>query len=204
LSDVSATPPVALSGETVALALATSQCAAVTDANGLATCQLTPSAPGMTPLTAAFAGTNALAGSAASVGFKVVGRSCTPFDCDDADSCTADSCADGQCQHVAPGGFDGARCYLDAAKATLKAASAADVKKRIKTQLIAKLTKIEKLVQTARGGGKKSKRARKKADHLLGAFAKKVGKLGGKRLASPIANDVVRFVDAAKAALDAA
>ena len=103
-----------------------------------------------------------------------------------------------------PGGFDGALCYLDAAKATLQAASATDVKKRTKAQLIAKLTKIEKLVQTARAGGKKGKRARKKADHLLGALAKKVGKLGGKRLASPVANDVVRFVDAAKAALDAA
>jgi hypothetical protein len=208
LTDVSQSPPTPLIGQTIDFALGGSgqsgQCAAMTDANGTASCQLTPATPGITPLTATFAGTNALAASSASLGFTVVARACAPVDCDDADPCTADACNDGQCGHGAPTGFDGAACYVGAALMALDAAGATDVNKRTKAQIHAKLTKIGTLIQKARSGGKKGKRARKKADHLLAALERKVGKLPSKKLAQAVATELMRFIGDAKSALEMA
>jgi hypothetical protein len=209
LTDVSQSPPTPLSGHIIDFALGGSgqsvgQCSAMTDANGTAACQLTPATPGIAPLTATFAGTNALAGSSASAAFNVVGRPCAPLDCNDADPCTADTCNDGQCAHVAPKGFDGATCYVGAALMALDAAGATDVNKRTKAQIHTKLTKIGTLIQRARGGGKKGKRARKKADHLLAALERKVGKLPSKKLAQAVATQLVRFIGDAKSALEMA
>jgi kumamolisin len=202
LADSSQTPPIAVPGATIQFTLGASHCAAITNAGGVATCAVTPSTAGLAPLMAAFAGTSQLVASSASVGFNIVSRPCAPLNCDDADPCTADTCADGQCKHAAPAAFDGATCYVDAAKAALQTASAADVKRRTKAQLLTKLTKVRNLVQTARGGGKKGKRALKKAERLLGALEKQLGKFPGKKLAGTLATELARFVGNAKAALE--
>ena len=72
LSDVSASPPVALAAQTVNFALGNNMCSASTNAHGIATCQITPSQAGMQTLTATFAGTSQFVGSSDSVGFNVV------------------------------------------------------------------------------------------------------------------------------------
>src|SRR5207249_1321307 len=72
LSDVSASPPVALAAQTVNFALGNNTCSAPTNAHGIATCQITPSQAGMQTLTATFAGTSQFVGSSDSVGFNVV------------------------------------------------------------------------------------------------------------------------------------
>jgi hypothetical protein len=204
LTDISVVPDAFVVGQRVDFTLGNAMCSGVTDASGIASCKLTPSASGMGTLAASFAGTDALAAASASVGFNAVGRPCEPLNCDDADPCTADTCADGACENVAPSGFDGATCYVDAALTALHAAAATDVAKRTKAQITSKLSKIKALIQTARGGGKKGKRARKKADHLLAALERRLGKLPTKKLAHALASELVRFVDDAKSALDTA
>ena len=74
LTDVSASPPVPLAGQTVNFALGNDGCSASTNANGIATCQITLNQEGMQTLTATFAGTSQFVGSSASVGFNVVVR----------------------------------------------------------------------------------------------------------------------------------
>ncbi len=71
LSDVSANPATSLAGQTITLTLGSSSCTATTNSNGAASCSLTPSSAGTTPLTASFAGSSTLAAAAQSVGFNV-------------------------------------------------------------------------------------------------------------------------------------
>lgn len=73
LTDASVDPPAPVAGVEVSFALGAGQCSGVTDASGMASCDLTlPSAAGMLPLGADFAGTDALTGSSDSVGFDVL------------------------------------------------------------------------------------------------------------------------------------
>ena len=73
LTDVSASPPAAVPGATVDFTIGSRSCAAVTNANGIASCQITVGAPGDLELTATFAGTSQLAESTARVPFSVAG-----------------------------------------------------------------------------------------------------------------------------------
>jgi Pro-kumamolisin, activation domain/Bacterial Ig-like domain (group 1) len=72
LTDVSSQPPAALDGQSVDFTLGSDTCSALTDANGLAGCQLTPQVAGLGTLTATFGGTADFVQSAASVGFDTV------------------------------------------------------------------------------------------------------------------------------------
>jgi hypothetical protein len=71
LSDVSANPATSLAGQTITLTLGSSNCTATTNSNGAASCSLTPSSAGTTPLTASFAGSSTLAAATQSFGFNV-------------------------------------------------------------------------------------------------------------------------------------
>jgi Pro-kumamolisin, activation domain/Bacterial Ig-like domain (group 1)/OmpA-like transmembrane domain len=73
LSDVSASPAAAISGQTVTLSLDGSSCTAITGSSGNATCALTPSQSGTGTLTAGFAGNGRFVASTTSVGFNVIG-----------------------------------------------------------------------------------------------------------------------------------
>ncbi len=73
LTDSSADPTAPIMGETVHFVLGTAQCDAVTDASGLASCQLTPTTPGLLTLNASFAGSGGLVPAADSTAFNVVG-----------------------------------------------------------------------------------------------------------------------------------
>ena len=72
LTDVSQNPATALSGETVDFSAGGQLCNAPTNAQGIATCQITASGTGIETLTASFAGTGELLPSNASDGFNVV------------------------------------------------------------------------------------------------------------------------------------
>ncbi len=72
LSDVSVSPPVPLANEAVSFSLGSGQCFGTADAQGVATCQLTPSVVGMSTLTATFAGAAQFVESTASIGFNVL------------------------------------------------------------------------------------------------------------------------------------
>jgi hypothetical protein len=75
LSDVSASPAAAVSGQTVTLSLGGASCTATTGSSGIATCALTPSQPGTGTLTASFAGNGQFVAATTSVGFNVIGPS---------------------------------------------------------------------------------------------------------------------------------
>lgn len=72
LTDVSLDPPAPVVGETINFTLDGVQCSDVTDAAGLATCQLVPSTAGVRALTATFAGSSQLVESMDAVGFNVL------------------------------------------------------------------------------------------------------------------------------------
>lgn len=72
LTDVSLDPPAPVAGETVNFTLDGVQCSDVTDATGLATCQLVPSAAGVRTLTATFVGSSQFVESMDSVSFNVL------------------------------------------------------------------------------------------------------------------------------------
>jgi len=70
LYDVSADPPVAVSGVTLKLSLQGNSCTAITDSEGNASCALTPSTAGASSLTASFAGNSNLLGCNANASFN--------------------------------------------------------------------------------------------------------------------------------------
>jgi hypothetical protein len=70
LADISVTPPVVIANANVTLTLDKSSCGAVTDANGVASCTVTPDAGGLLSLNAAFQGTSNYVGSTASTAFN--------------------------------------------------------------------------------------------------------------------------------------
>lgn len=72
LTDISLASPAPVVGEVVHFALDGAQCVGMTNANGIASCQLVPNAVGIGTLTAAFAGTGQLVASTASIGFNVM------------------------------------------------------------------------------------------------------------------------------------
>jgi len=73
LYDASANPNVAIAGQTVTFTLDGATCSGVTNSSGVASCMLTPAQPGIVTLSATFAGNEAYAADAQSIGFKVSG-----------------------------------------------------------------------------------------------------------------------------------
>jgi hypothetical protein len=72
LVDVSVLPPVPVSGRSIQFTLGAANCVGVSDANGKASCQLTPEAAGTFPLNASFAGSSSLAPTADLLMFSVI------------------------------------------------------------------------------------------------------------------------------------
>ena len=71
LTDISSTPAAPIANANVTFTLGNSACAGVTDANGLASCMVTPAGTGLLSLRAAFQATANYVGSTASVAFNV-------------------------------------------------------------------------------------------------------------------------------------
>lgn len=71
LTDISSTPAAPIANANVTFTLGNSACAGVTDANGLASCMVTPAGTGLLSLSAAFQATANYVGSTASVAFNV-------------------------------------------------------------------------------------------------------------------------------------
>lgn len=72
LTDVSSEPPLALANASINFTLGSGSCQATTDANGLASCQITPQTVGVDLLTANFSGNAGFVESNDSVGFNVM------------------------------------------------------------------------------------------------------------------------------------
>jgi hypothetical protein len=72
LTDVSLAPSAPVVGAAINFTLGSAQCSDVTDANGIATCQLVPGAVGMETLTAVFAGSSQLLASTDVVSFNIL------------------------------------------------------------------------------------------------------------------------------------
>lgn len=79
LYDVSAAPVAPLAGQTVVLSVGGQSCSGVTGSDGLASCALTPTRPGVFPLAAAFAGTGSYHPSSDSDSFTVTGAAATRY-----------------------------------------------------------------------------------------------------------------------------
>jgi hypothetical protein len=73
LTDMSANPATPLAGQSVSLSLDGDTCFATTDANGMASCVITPAIVGMRTLSASFSGDTQLLASTDSKGFSVSG-----------------------------------------------------------------------------------------------------------------------------------
>jgi hypothetical protein len=69
LTDISTTPPAAISGASIVFTLGDVSCVGITDPNGIASCTLTPDQLGFSTLQATFQATGQFLGSTASVGF---------------------------------------------------------------------------------------------------------------------------------------
>jgi len=203
LTDTSVSPPVPLAGQSVQFTLGSAQCSAPTDAAGLATCQITPSQPGIHTLMAAFAGTDQLTAASASRGFNLVSMACIPLGCDDGDACTTDACVDGQCVHTPGAGYAGVTCYLDASAAALQSASRTDVKPGLRKAFQRKVRGIIRLVQKAQGGGRKGTKARRKADHGLAGLVAKLGKLHHPKIDATFDQRLKTLLSSAKTLLEA-
>ena len=74
LTDAAVSPVVALASQSVSFTLGAASCAAVTDSNGNATCQLALPNAGSSTLSASFAGNSQEAASTASIAFNVARR----------------------------------------------------------------------------------------------------------------------------------
>jgi hypothetical protein len=203
LVDTSETPAVAVAGQSVHFDIGGAQCSGNTDANGVATCQLTPTASGLGTLTATFAGTAQLAPSSASVGFNVVGAPCVPLDCDDGDACTTDTCNDAQCNHTTDPGYAGVNCYLTAIATALQSAAATDIKTGIRKSLQRRQHAIVNLVTKAQAGGKKGAKAHRRASKRLASFVKKLGKLHPPKITTPLDQLLTTLATTAKTLLAA-
>lgn len=73
LLDLSVEPPTPVVGETVELTLDGDQCSAVTDADGVATCEITATSFGLRTLVASFAGTSEYRAASTETSFSVIG-----------------------------------------------------------------------------------------------------------------------------------
>lgn len=78
LTDVSATPPAAVSGQPINFSLGGSNCSGTTNASGIATCSANTGSVGIKTLSASFAGTSQYVASNASTGFNVIAPATTP------------------------------------------------------------------------------------------------------------------------------
>jgi|CXWL01.1.fsa_nt_gi kumamolisin len=79
LTDVSATPAAPVANQVVNFTLDGGSCTATTDANGIASCSLTPFVLGGGTLTASFAGTNLLIPATATIGFNTMAVAVEPL-----------------------------------------------------------------------------------------------------------------------------
>lgn len=79
LYDVSERPVAAVVGQTVVLSVGGQSCSGVTGPDGLASCALSPTRPGVFPLTAAFAGSGSLVASSDAGLFTVTGAAATLY-----------------------------------------------------------------------------------------------------------------------------
>ena len=93
LTDVSQTPGTAVSGQTIDFSAGGQNCNGPTNAQGIATCQITASGAGFETLTASFAGAAGLLASNDSSGFTVV----VPPQLPTCDTCDADCDCDADC-----------------------------------------------------------------------------------------------------------
>ena len=203
LVDTSQTPAAAVVGQSVQFDVGGAQCAGDTDANGIATCQLTPTTPGGATLTATFAGAAQLTPATASVGFTVVAAPCVPLDCDDADACTMDACNDGQCLHTTDPGYAGVTCYVNAVGAVLQAAPATDIKTGLRKNLQRRQRAILKQVTKAEAGGKKGAKARRRASMRLARLVRTLGKGHPPKITAPLDQQLTTLATTAKTLLDA-
>jgi len=78
LSDLSVNPVAPISGATIHFVLGSQSCNGVTDANGLATCSVTPPTPAQLVLTASYAGSSSYTAAFASQGFSMVAAAGSP------------------------------------------------------------------------------------------------------------------------------
>jgi hypothetical protein len=78
LTDVSQNPATVLSGQTINFSVGSQHCTGATNAQGIATCEITAGGTGTETLSASFAGTGSLVASSASDGFNVVTNPATP------------------------------------------------------------------------------------------------------------------------------
>jgi hypothetical protein len=78
LFDVSASPTIALENKTVSFAVGNQVCTGVTNADGVATCTITPDMPGQFTVDASFDGTSTLLGATCSGTFSAFVPSCAP------------------------------------------------------------------------------------------------------------------------------
>ncbi len=72
LVDLTRSPPLSISGQSVTLGLAGATCAATTGSSGLASCRLTPHTVGLVTITATYAGTSQYTASSATNAFDAV------------------------------------------------------------------------------------------------------------------------------------
>ncbi|MGC1342327.1 MAG: hypothetical protein WA854_08375, partial [Candidatus Binataceae bacterium] len=78
LTDVSATPPVAINGQSISFSLGGSTCGGTTNASGIASCSANAGSAGIKTLSASFAGTTQYVASNAATGFNVIAPVATP------------------------------------------------------------------------------------------------------------------------------
>ncbi|MFZ0658100.1 MAG: protease pro-enzyme activation domain-containing protein, partial [Candidatus Binataceae bacterium] len=78
LTDVSATPPVAINGQSISFSLGGSTCGGTTNASGIASCSANAGSAGIKTLSASFAGTTQYVASNAATGFNVIAPAATP------------------------------------------------------------------------------------------------------------------------------
>lgn len=213
LSDISTEPPASIADASIDFALGAAHCSGTTNAQGLATCELTPTDPGMGTLTAAFAGTGELLPATDAVGFNVFAPNspttttlpppapCAGVDCNDGDACTSDMCIAGEWQHALPSGFNGVTCYLEALTSALRGAARTDVRPAVRKKLLAKVKQCGKLVRGAQRPGKRGTKAHKKLGKKLDSLRSQLERFRGQKIAAPLDDTLIVLARAARSAL---
>jgi kumamolisin len=175
LTDVSNDPSTPIAGQSITFAIDEVECAGTTDADGLATCPLTPALVGAATLQATFAGTAALTPAVDSIGFNV----------------------------VCPSDLDGVACYLAGFQAVLDAAAAEDVKRPVRRGLLKKAKKLAKLVDKARTDDRRGEKARAKLPKKLDKLVTKVDKLPEKKISAALKAELSSLATGARSRVPA-
>lgn len=173
LADLSADPTGPAAGASIDFALGDANCTATTDARGVASCQLTPTALGALTLQATFAGTSTLLGSSDAITFVT----------------------------ACPAGFDGVVCHLTRFRATLTNAAATDVKKAVRKSLLKKTQKLQAFVAKAQVPGKKGEKATKKLRRKLDGLTRQVQRFKSKKMATALRDTLVPIAQSARSAV---